>query len=145
MLLISFFDTKHLISGEIINGVVFIRSGFIFALKWNRKSVFVFDFHTQDKNGCYTLNKRPVFVKVRSVEIFIYLIIKKFGAVIEVGFCRMMLDALRLNYLAQILKAFFWQLSTTNKWINNRHSYSKANIRRYNQNTSLIKTKCLEK
>ena len=66
-----FFYQTQLTSEEIINGAVFTRSGFSFAVIRNRKSVFVFDFDSQKKNVCYTINELPVLLELRSVETFI--------------------------------------------------------------------------
>ena len=58
---------------------------------------------------------------------------------------RTIFGALKLNYLAKVLKAPFLQLNTTNKWINKSYSYRKEGIGSYNENTQLMKPKCLRK
>ena len=42
-------------SESLRNGEIFVCAGFIFALILNKK-VFVFDSHSQDRNGCHVPN-----------------------------------------------------------------------------------------
>ena len=46
---------KQMTSESLRNGETFACAGFIFTLIWNKK-VFVFDSHSQDRNGCHVPN-----------------------------------------------------------------------------------------
>ena len=49
-----FIDHKELSSTEVGNGAIFTCAGISFALIWGRKSVFLFDSHSRNSEGCMT-------------------------------------------------------------------------------------------
>ena len=51
-----FIDHKKLSSTEVGNGAIFTCVGISFALIWGKKSVFLFDSHSCNNEGCHDLN-----------------------------------------------------------------------------------------
>ena len=74
---------KQMTSESLGNGAVFTCAGFSFALLWNKNSVFVFDSHNRDRNGCHVSNGQSVLLELRSVDILNSFIIKYFWEVIN--------------------------------------------------------------
>ena len=73
-----FFYYKCLSSDKIGNGAIFTCAGTSISLIWNTNSVFVFDSHSRDSNGCHVSDSKSVCLEFHSVEVLNYFIMKYF-------------------------------------------------------------------
>ena len=50
----NYLFTEHLSYSDIGNGLIFTTGGYSFSLIWSKNSIFLFDLHSRDINGCFT-------------------------------------------------------------------------------------------
>ena len=73
-----FLHHKHLSLNGIGDGVMFTCSGVSFAFIWSKNSIFMFDSHSRDNEGCSFPNGQAVFLEFRSAKVLNFFLIKYF-------------------------------------------------------------------
>ena len=59
---------EHVTTCNTGNGIIFMTCGFTISLIWSKKIVFLFDSHSQDKNGAFTPSGSSVLLAFKSLS-----------------------------------------------------------------------------